>query len=250
MWHTIGWLESVNCNSAYTNIAALTDPTIHKEGDYNYIPKGLNQCIWAYAAGINLLNMKLNSPSLRAMFPHYISPMTNLGQMYKEPSVQLMLDSPLPLVETEGVEALAYTMENASRVHGCYLGLNSGPVVPVKGKMYTIHFTLDITGVLTQWVNSVITFTETLPAGRYQVVGAAVWALSGMCFRIFFPGQVRRPGAPVMHDSLFDMPKAFRQGAMGVWGEFDHDVPPTIEMNCETTDAQDADGYFDLIKIA
>ena len=250
MQHVIGWLESVNCNSAYTNIKALEDPTIYFKDDYNYIPRGMNRVIWAYAAGINLLNMKLVSPSLRAMFSQYISPMTNLGQMYKEPSIQLMLEDPLELVETEGVEAQAYTMYNLANVHGCYLGLSDGPVTPVHGDIHTIHFTVDITGVLAQWVNSTITFLETLPAGRYQIVGAAVWALSGMAFRLFIPGQIWRPGAPVMHDSLFDMPKCFRHGAMGVWGEFDHDVPPTLEMSCETTDAQDADGYFDLIKIA
>ncbi|GAI92334.1 unnamed protein product, partial [marine sediment metagenome] len=73
-------------------------------------------------------------------------------------------------------------------------------------------------------------FAQTLPAGRYAVVGMRAQLQENVASRLVFPDTSPRPG--VMGRSRYyelDLPE-MRYGGLGNWGEFEHDAPPTIDI--------------------
>jgi len=253
MQHLIAWSESLaGSGFTFVNVAACVDPTIHASGDYNYIPKGLNKVIWGAGRGDNMTGFKLNSPSLRAMFAAGMGPVDNLSsnQTSRELNANYIGENPLPLVESEGVEALIVKPSGGAAIMGAAICLSDGPVISVGGAIFSIDFSTTITTVTGQWVSGAITFAETLPAGRYQIVGSLLWTLNGLFYRFIIPGSGWRPGGVCLHDTQTRTPPWMRNGRCGVLGEFDHDVPPSMELLADSAESQGVGGCLDLIKIA
>jgi hypothetical protein len=253
MFTLIAWQESLASGGfVFQNLAACVDPHIHYAGDYNYVPVGLTKVLFGAGRGKDMLGFKINSPSLRGRYAAGMGPVDNLSslQYYQKPNANDLTDNPLPLVATEGVEALIERATGAASYLSAILALGDGPVSPVHGEIYSIDFSATITTVLSSWVNGAITLAETLPAGRYQLVGALLWGLEAIAFRFVIPGQIWRPGGIACHDIQTTTPDFQRNGRMGVWGEFDHDTLPSMDLIAETAASQGVGGCLDLIKIA
>ena len=129
-----------------------------------------------------------------------------------------------------------------------FLWLCDGPVKPVTGKVFTVRCTAAASLTTATWVNSALTFQQTLPAGHYQVVGFRAWSANGCAARIFFVGGAWRPGAPMGNTEANDNWEDFRYGNTGVWGEFDNTTPPSVDVMGITDTAQVV--LLDLIKTA
>ena len=100
------------------------------------------------------------------------------------------------------------------------------------------------------WVNGAITLAETLPAGKYQLVGAVLWGINAVAFRFAMVGGTWRPGGIANHDIQTSPQIWQRNGGLGVWGEFSHDTPPSMDLLADTAASQGVGGCLDLIKIA
>jgi hypothetical protein len=99
------------------------------------------------------------------------------------------------------------------------------------------------------WTNAALTFSQTLPMGRYQVVGMRARSTGLIAARLVFVGFSWRPGC-VGHDAVSDIDNdVFRQGRLGVWGEFEHDTPPTVDFLSVSADSNPT-VWLDLIKVA
>jgi hypothetical protein len=154
--------------------------------------------------------------------------------------------NPFPLVVNEPLDV--FVQNGAAVMNRAFLWIGDGPVKPVQGKIYTVRATATASLVTASWVNSTLTFQQTLPAGHYQCVGLRAWSANGCAARIFFVGSPWRPGVLMVNSEANNEDFYVRYGNIGVFGEFDNTVPPTIDFMGITDSAEVV--MLDLIKTA
>ena len=247
-FHLIGYETSAS-QAALTAITPIPDPTLRVTGNDFLVPAGLNNIVSA-AACINssaaTLRAQIQSPSLRATLNIDISPIANGLVWGTFPRCVRNWYAPFQLVVNEPLDV--FVQNGAAVMNRAFIWLADGAVKPVTGKIYTVRATASATLVTASWVNGSLTFGQTLPAGHYQVVGFRSLSANQVAARIFFVGSPWRPG--VLAVNLEDNNEDFyvRYGNIGVYGEFDNTVPPTVDFMGITDTAEIV--YLDLIKTA
>lgn len=245
MYTTVAWYEVAAKTLAALN--AVADEHVTIVADDITIPIDLDQVIGIQITGDAVSRARLSSPSLRRIWLEELSPITNPAALAPEPNrVGLIkrFDSPLPLVASEKLNAVVTCTTSACVV--AFLG--DGPIAPVEGDIRTMRATAAIVGVAGSWESGVLTFSQTLPAGRYQVVGMRCIYNHGIAARLLFVGQWARPGCVCTPERAGENDEPFRMGTPGVLGEFEFDQPPQMEVLAFNTDAVQ-EVYLDLIQI-
>lgn len=241
--------ESVASNAALTAIVPVPDATVRVAGNDVYVPNQVNQVISA-ACLINsataTLRGELQAPSLRALLNFDVNPIVNGLVFGSLARCMRMWQTPLQLVPNEPLDF--YTQNGASVMNRGLILLADGPIRPVTGKIYTVRATGAATLVTATWVNTTVTFGQTLPSGHYQVVGFRAIGANLVAARIFFVAGAWRPGCYAANVSNDNEWPDFRYGNLGVWGEFDNTVPPSVDCLGITDTTQEFE--FDLIKTA
>ena len=212
----VGWQESITPGAALTILDALTDEHITEIGDNIQVPSDLSKI------------------ALAASF------MLQIIDNYLPEGIQL----------DPGEQMNAYVQAPSGTIPGVLLVwlFNTIDAIP-SGERFSIRFTAGTAAVGYTWGSRAITLSENLLAGRYAVVGARVLSTTLIAFRLIFTGQSERPGALGV-DAYGDIQHpVFRDGSLGVWGEFEHNELPRLEVLAVTTDSAFV-GYLDLIKIA
>lgn len=244
--HMIGY-ELSSSLAALTALTPIPDPTLRVAGNDFYVPKGMNQLVFA-AAAINsataTLRQQVQAPSLRATLNYDILPITNGLVFGSLPKCSRLWNTPLQLMENEPLDV--YAQNGAAVMNRCFLQLADGPVKPQTGKIFTVRATGAASLVTASWVNTALTFQQTLPAGHYQIVGMRGWGANACAARIFFTGSAWRPGIIMGNTEADNEWPDFRNGNIGVWGEFDNTTPPSVDVMGITDTAQVF--AFDLIK--
>ena len=259
---TIAFIEDIQGAAAYTELAAALDQHVTVNGDDLQLPS-LNQIVLV-AAGIcstsdaTARRVRLASPSLRERALFQISPINWTasagGATDAVPnSPQAIMDmrgSPLVLVPREKLNAQFLATNFAADRQHVIVWLADGPIVPVKGPIFSIRCTGGSPAVAGVWTTTALTFEEDLPAGRYQVVGFRPMSTTMVAARLVFVGGGWRPGAYGC-DTYYDLQSdIFRFGNMGVWSEFEDLEPPTVEILANAADAAAVQEYWlDLIQI-
>lgn len=247
MFTTAGYSESQD-SATLIEAATLADTSLRVIGDDLYVPKGLNNLMGVYIAGVNFTQARLDSPSLREMWPEDIEPADVSAEPGSPANFYDLFDNPVPLVETEFLRALmAEDGTGATRVT-ILVWLGDGAIDAIAGPIRTIRATGTITLVAFAWTAVPLTFAQTLPAGRYGIAGLRAQAAGLIAARIFVPGSNRRPGVVGFDaDGDLDVPR-FRYGRAGLFDEFDHDNPPQVE--CLSASADTAETFhLDLVKL-
>jgi hypothetical protein len=212
------------------------------------VPK-LSQLAGFYALGTTITLAQIQSPSLRRRANIDISPVDVSAEPASPPSMMARFTSPIPLEEDEDLTALVAEAFSGAERETVLAWLSDGPITPVTGEIFTVRATGTTTLTANTWSNVAITFSQTLPRGRYQVVGARCESAGCVAFRLVFPGYSWRPGG-VGCDSIGDLsPNGQRMGGYGVWGEFESTSPPTVDVLSVSADTSEVI-YLDLIKIA
>ena len=117
---------------------------------------------------------------------------------------------------------------------------------PVSAPFRTIQLTGSATLTAYVWNNVAMTFTDQLPAGNYDIIGARYEGASAICGRIAIPGAASRPGVPAVLDAVTRDHTLFRGGKLGVWGTFN--ASQTITLECLSTAADTAETlYLDVV---
>lgn len=253
MFTLIAYSETIPTSAnAYTAVAAVADQTMKIEGDRVYIGD-LNQIVgYGVACGQAVSAAYLSSPSLRRVALLDILPIRQSDDFAVPKSFAFKPDSPLSLEPNEGLEAYVHTNEGSptdSSVIGVLLA--DGPISPVSGEIFHVKATATITEVADTWVNTELTWRQTLPVGRYAIVGAMAMIVDGMLFRFAPIGGAYRPGGVCGITIGDELPSIQRNGGLGVWCEFDQVTPPSVDILSN----EDAAGtalqmVIDLIKIA
>jgi hypothetical protein len=232
-------------NAALTALAAAADPHVRIVGNDIYVPVDFKYLWGGYAVGPTLTRAQLSSPSLRRTLLPEIAPLDVGAALPASPrKIFLFDDSPIQL---DGGEALDANITNtASDRETVLVWLGPGASKPDTRPFFTLRVTATPTAVAGVWTNGAITFDQTLPAGRYDLVGARFRSTNLIAFRFVFVGGTYRPGAVgYAATTSLDYDK-FRSGNLGIWGNFAHNAPPTVDFLANAADSSFT-GELDLV---
>lgn len=250
MFHLCGFYEDIN-TAVMAYITAIPDPTLRIVGDDLIVPDGMNQILGIFAFGTTITQAQLLSPSLRRLALQDISPLNEGAEPVDTQFPTVFHDHferPITLDISEALNAQINQAAGIAEDETVFVWLGNGIEPVPAGQMFTVQCTNTSTLTAYTWTNGALTFSQTLPAGRYALVGARARS-AGLCaFRFVFPGGTWRPGAIGVDDlGDQDIPR-FRYGKGGLWGEFEHDLPPTIDFWSVSADTSQVI-HLDLIQI-
>lgn len=239
--------DQAGANAALT---AVIDQAVNTEGTFirvpNVVPQLLAEAFFAGAITA-FTRARVESPSLRTLANQMIATHGLIADDDKDFRIQWHGMSPRELRPGEGVEFVTNTDAVAAvELHGL-IWLGDGPVQRVGGNQFTTRATAAIATVNTGWTAGILTFDERLPIADYDVVGLMVTAADGTAARLVFPGLPFRPGVVVVQDESTNVLQAFRYGNAGVFGRFNLNQPPQLEVFGGAGGAQVV--YLDLIRV-
>jgi hypothetical protein len=240
----VGYTESQD-SASLTNVAALADPHVRVVGDDIVVPSGLNYVGGVYAIGADITRAQLVSPSIRRRYPFEVTPIEIAAEPADPVKYNPFFFSPIALDEDEALNfQAAENNASAGRCSGL-VWLCDGATTPMTGsEMFTIRATNSSTLTAYAWTNAALTFGDTLPAGEYAVVGMRASSAGLIAARLVFSQYPWRPGC-IASDTLGEQSAPiFRFGALGVWGEFSHNTPPTVDflsLSADTSQTVDLD---------
>ncbi len=191
---------------------------------------------------------QLRTPSMLALLLKDIDKSWDSNGILDSENIELFLDDPLELKVGEQLEAwMANGAVVAARGIAAVL-LADGPLAPVKGDIRTVRCTSVTPVVADVWTLGVLNPQQQLPVGKYQVVGmSCVSPAEAGWARLIFTGSSWRPGCPIRTDVNNPEIPEFRNGKMGVWGEFNSNTIPRLEV-LSIAAVANPDVYLDLIK--
>lgn len=249
MHHLGAFYESKDPEGALLPITAVREEMFFTAGIDYRVPDALPNIIGAAGLSVDAscTRAQIQSPSLRVLANLDVEPVILAGVFGAPPEVLFHGESPIPLTPDEALNFAFLSNPAAAAVLYGLVWLADGPQSPVSGRMFSVRATATITEVAGTWVNGDLTFAQTLPAGTYQVIGMRARAADAVAARLIFPEQVARPGVPIVNAIGDADPTAFRFGKCGVFGEFPHTNPPTVDILGGTGAAQ----YFilDLLRV-
>lgn len=243
---TIAYTASAN-PATLTALAAAADPHVRVVGNDIYVPGDFHFLWGGYGVALTLTRAQLSSPSLRRNFLPEIVPLDVGAVLPASPrKIFLFDDSPITLDPGEALDYLVTDSAGApERITGL-VWLSSGPSKPDLRPYFTLRVTAATTLVANTWTNAAITFDQTLAAGRYALVGARFRSTNLIGFRFVFVGGTYRPGAVGYAATTSLDYEKFRSGNLGVWGEFAHNAPPTVDFLANAADTSEV-GELDLV---
>ncbi len=241
--------QNIISNGALTQINGVPDQHVTVAGGDIRVPAFASQLVMQAALNndASAARAQLVSPSLRAMINDDIEPLVP-NKIFGSPIEPYWHgDSPIPLTVNESLNFFTQNAQVAAVLSYGLWWLADGPVKPVQGPIFSVRATAAVALVAASWVNGPLVFSQALPYGQYQVVGMRARGTNLLAARLVFPGAFNRPGVPGVNAiGGLDFDTA-RYGYMGVFGQFDSTVPPTVDCLGDTDAAQTF--ILDLIKV-
>lgn len=250
--HTMaGWYEFIDPDGALANIAAIQDDSVQTVADDIRVPAGMENII-GFACVINdntaTIQARIRAPSLRAIAELDIEPIVDGAKTFGSPPEGLLFpQNPVPVRATDSLRMEINSNPAAALIHYGLVVFADGALEPLRGRVYRARATASITLVAGSWVNGNITFDQVLPPGQYQIVGMRARGTNLLAARLNFVGYPWRPGVFAVNAFSDNDHSLMRNGGLGVWGQFNNQVQPTVECLGDTDSAQVF--IFDLIKI-
>lgn len=245
----VAWYQSIDPANALTAIDAVPDQHVTVNGDDVRVPAGMKGIIGAVALAndASVARAQIQAPSLRAMLNLDVEPVVAAAVLGSPAEQTFFPETPVPITEDESLNFAILSDPAAAAVHYGLAWLADGPIKPVTGNIYTVRATGAATLAAGSWVNTALTFSQTLPAGKYQVVGMRARGTNLVAARLVFVGGMWRPGVPAIN-AIGDTDTYWQRfGRMGVLGEFNSTTPPTVDCLGVTDTAQVF--HLDLIKV-
>jgi len=248
MFTMAGFFESSGA-TALTEVAALADPHLRVSGDDIVVP-GLGHLAGVYAKSNTVTDARVESPSLRRFMNFSVHPVREgAGDLNRNPD-NYWVDLFARMVSLDPSESVNLKIAESTATDAVYgLIWFADAVDPVpEGELRTVRASGTTTLTANAWSNVSLTFDEDLPAGRYAIIGAAGQSAGMVGYRFLIPGAVWRPGGIGITDVSFSDVASFRYGRKGLWGEFEHDLPPTVDVLSISADTTEKI-WMDLIQV-
>jgi len=249
MFHLGAFYEDINPGGVLVPIAAVREEMFFTIGDDYRVPEAYPFIIGGAALieDASAARGQIVSPSLRILANLDVEPVIAAAVFGSPPEVLFHGGAPIPLTPDE---ALNFYMESAPvavEVHYGLVWLADGPQQAVSGQMFSVRATATVAQAVDAWTNGDLAFGQTLPAGRYQVIGMRARSTDGVAARLVFPEQVARPGVACVNAVGDIDPTAFRFCRSGVFVEFPDTNPPTVDVLGGVAAAQIF--IFDLLRV-
>ncbi len=250
MFHLAAWYESIDPGGVLTPIAAVVDQSVFTVDDVIRVPSAMPNIVGqaALANDASASGAQIQSPSLRAMVNLDIEPIVAAAVFGEPPEGLFHPSSPITVVADEPVTFAINSDPAAAADHYGLAWFGDGPQQPLPGNIFSVRATSALTLSAGVWVNGTLTFGQTLPLGRYTIVGMRARGAELVAARLVFVGGAFRPGVPAVN-ALSDLdPLVFRYGRHGAFGVFHSNTPPTVD--CLGITDTDQSYIFDLVQVA
>ncbi len=247
-FHVLGYEEAID-NTANTDLDAIPDEIITRQNDH-FFPSEDMLLLWASAMSANMNRARIVSPTLRQITPPFIRPIIPAAVPASDDEAADYRDYPFRLTRLEelAVEATSDICMGTEQALA-FLALSAGQVPTPAGNIFTIRGTSTTTSVALTWTTMTTTWADTLPDGRYAVVGLeAIGATLGAA-RLTFEEQIWRPGclgATAVGNQSDDI---FRKGRLGIWGTFNNYAFPQVQV-LNTAAVSVFTWYMDIMRIS
>lgn len=249
MFHTLAfYTNDLAINASLVALGTVTDQIIPVQNNrYQTVED------WtAFAAYVGIPDCtaaRINAPSLRRISLPYISPMSLTALPANVPPLIMYGDFGPRLERTEELTIEASRGNVAAADAYALLWVRARQKMATPGPIITVQLTTSITIAEGVWTAGNITLTQTLPAGRYEIVGMDAFGTNLLAARVIFPGGGYRPGvlAQGAQGEWNQMDSRF--GRMGAFGTFDSFAQPLVE--CFGVGAGTSQIiYWDLVKVS
>ncbi len=249
--HTSVFYVSLTTEDVYLPVSAVVDQVFgYRNG--GHVPSVPMSLAALAATGYSkvgddistLTSARVQSPKT-VISPAYVRPINAVANFPDDPAVCCFATNPVLMRPGEEVSASAVVSLNGTAV-ACpavivawfYDRLEPVPAA----ESYWVPFTtaaVPAVGSATAWQTLTISFqdTTTLPAGRYAILGmhllrpdAGSTIHPTLCGRLVIPGEVLRPGIITSPSATALTPPFSSDRSLGVWGHFDSQLPPSLEV--------------------
>lgn len=255
VFHLGGYLEDIDSAGVFENLTALVDDRLFTQGDDLRVPE-LNRVLMVAGGADSVVEprMRFDSPTLDLLVRPEIRPLNVQDAVAVEPdspqAIMKMLMNPWTLGIDEILRVQLNNNPAAVQDQWALLWFSDGPVTPIVGQsIFTARFLSATASVANVWTSVNIVPDENLPPGDYQIVGMRPESAGMIAARVVFrTGNQWRPGAlgcDVAEDIQDDV---FRNGNLGIWGEFPFTQIPAVEILSISADAAQTI-FLDLIRI-
>lgn len=251
MLHTTAWFKSTDraaVDSDTTPIAGTADNIQN-----NHIALPADMYLERFCAmGISLSRARLDSPYLRKQtvfdlwpFERAAIPSEFVNIWRGVPDGKYIKKGEELVLKLSG-NGVTGTNENWTGV-GFFSDGNT--TAPVRSDYTIVQATATTTLVANTWTNCVLTFSETLGAGSWQIIGFQGFSANGQAARLVIPQQSWRPGCIMGNTNLGLVPcYDFMEGNLGVLGQFNNSVPPSVEVLANAADTAET-FWFKLVQM-
>lgn len=252
MLHTFAFSGVKTDSTANEAAPAVADASMTRTANANqYLMPADLLVIGAVAWNDTITRARLNFPSYRDVGLPEIFPLnrTALSTVDYDVCIWGVNGPRVRKTEELGVD----TSNGASTVDNVTVGLFVADRIDgiPAGRRFTVRGTALQTLVLNAWSIGTLTLDQTLPFGRYGVIGMQAACANGLLARLVFPNSSQwRPGCPVGDTILVnDFRQNFRQGQFGLLGTFDQTSPPQVEILGGAAGAQTPAVILDLVEL-
>jgi hypothetical protein len=252
MWNVYTFFKSLTGPQTYAQLTATADPILPQDQNGRFIPVD-NQTIFAAAVfGTAVLNARINTPKLRQVVLPEIYPVNLSATVPNVPGVQYADDRGPQILFNDPLEVdVSNGGTSATDNFAVLFGRPTMTPAPM-GPVYTLQGTAAAqTLVKGSWTNSAITFNQSLPYGRYSVIGGEVQCVNGGAWRLYFPAMAQyRPGW--LCDNAYGnygLNMRNRFGYWGEWGQFVSTAQPSLDIWGLAAGSQTPTIQLDVVKV-
>lgn len=248
MFHLALYHASVGAGPLQLN--ALGDVVLAPSANGYLVPAGINRIIRVIGVGGLLQRAQLNSASLRDYTPFDVDPV-NVGTVMASPVNELDFhDNPIPLAVNEELDCFVTNSGAGPTRTTVGVTFADGPITPVKGRVFTVHWTSAVAlSAAFIWASVTPVLDNGLPSGTFAIVGSRQNSATAL-FHRFVPrgGAPYRPGTSSIQTYAGGQNRNDRYGRMGEFMRFTNTTLPNIEVFALAADATQ-DGFIDLVQV-
>lgn len=249
---------------AYTDStsAAQTDSDLKFLADQSIVPDGANhpllplplKLMWAYACGLTLTRVRINTPKFRPFARPLIRPIEGAANPSSRPQLSENWRNPIGFNAVEGIQLLRSNTTGVAEQDFGILTVGDGNRNVPQMDEYAMRFTTTFTPTALVWsISGAISLDDPLTAGQYAITGFELAAAGGVSARLVFPGPQQgnplpqaRPGILCPTSLVSQCTRYFRHGYLGEFGRFESFQPPQIEV-LFTAATANPEAYIDVV---
>jgi hypothetical protein len=249
MYHTAAYSQSVTNSLTNTTVNALAD-NVFKIGSQNgFVLQEDMMLLFAEVAPNNATAARLQSPKLAQFGYLQLTPLQTAAKTANGILIASWPYRPFTFRNQEEVVAYVDTGGAAAAVETIVVNFSNGVDPIPAGEELTIKFTSTTTATANAWTLLSMTLSQTLPEGRYAMLGSEVQSTNAIFHRWTFWGQFYRPGMPSTTAYTNQQYPGARDYRNGLLGMFSNVTLPNCEVLASAGDTSHT-GFMHVIKVA